>query len=190
MKTLRTALVAGVGLLALGLGNALAAGDHDMGTMSGDTMSADMKAMHEELEAKMADTSAFGEKGDPARATETVKVEASEIKFDITELTVTAGTTVKFVVTNKGEQAHEFTVGDAAYEEAASQMMAMMTDMKMDPAAPEHAAMHAAAGNTVIVQPNETKEFAWTFTKTGTFAFACNFVGHSEAGMIGTITVK
>ena len=40
------------------------------------------------------------------------------------------------------------------------------------------------------MKPGETKSVTWKFTKPGDFLFACNFVGHSEAGMLGNITVK
>lgn len=160
-------------------------GGHDMGAMSGD-----MKKQHDEMEAKMNDTSAFGVKGDVRKATRTVRVEASEIMYNLKSIDVKLGETVKFVLVNKGEQAHELTVGDASYQDNARKMMAMMADMGMDPASPEHAAMHASSGNIVITQPGQTKEFAWTFTKAGTFAFSCNMIGHSEAGMKGAIAVK
>lgn len=169
---------------------ALAAGEQGGHDMAGMNMSGDMGNMHEELEAKLADTSAFGEKGTPSNASQTVKIAGEEIRYDVTALTLKAGDTVTFQFTNKGEQPHEFTIGDAAYQEAAMQMMAMMTEMGMDMTAPEHEAVHAKAGNTVIVKPGETKSVTWKFTKPGEFLFACNFVGHSEAGMLGNITVK
>ncbi|HAJ46131.1 MAG TPA: copper-binding protein, partial [Alphaproteobacteria bacterium] len=103
---------------------------------------------------------------------------------------VKVGETIKFVLVNKGEQAHELTVGDAAYHDNARQMMTMMTEMGMDPSSPEHAAMHAGAGNTAIAQPGQSKEVVWTFSKPGNFEFSCNMIGHSEAGMKGAISVK
>jgi len=150
----------------------------------------DMGGMHEALAAKLMDTSAFGEKGDPAKAARTVKIAGEEIRYDVTAMDVKAGETITFAFTNKGEQAHELTIGDAAYQEASREMMAMMADMGMDPASPEHAAMHAKTGNTIAVAPGKIGSVTWHFTKPGTFFFACNFVGHSEAGMLGTITVK
>ena len=68
--------------------------------------------------------------------------------------------------------------------------MAHMSEMGMDMMAPQHLAMHVATGNTVVVSPGETKEIVWTFTKPGTFEFSCNFVGHAEVGMQGTISVS
>ncbi len=169
---------------------ALAAGEKGGHDMAGMNMSGDMGKMHEEMEAKLADTSAFGEKGTPSSATKTVKIVGEEIRYDVTALTLKTGDTVTFQFTNKGEQPHEFTIGDTAYQEAAKQMMAMMTEMGMDMTAPEHEAAHAEAGNTVIVKPGETKSLTWKFTKPGDFLFACNFVGHSVAGLLVNITVK
>ncbi len=189
--TLKQTLLAAIAVSALALSSvAFAAGEHGGHDMSGMKMSGDMDKMHEEMEAKLADTSAFGEKGDPAKATKTVKIAGEEIRYDVTSLTLKTGDTITFQFTNKGEQPHEFTIGDAAYQETAKQMMTMMTEMGMDMTSPEHEAAHAGAGNTVIVKPGETKSVTWKFTKPGEFLFACNFVGHSEAGMLGTISVK
>jgi uncharacterized cupredoxin-like copper-binding protein len=150
----------------------------------------DMGGMHEELAAKLMDTSAFGEKGDPANAARTVKIAGEEIRYDVTALNVQAGETITFAFTNKGEQPHELTIGDTAYLEAAREMMAMMAEMGMDMGSPEHAGMHKMTGNTIMVAPGETGSITWHFTKPGDFFFACNFVGHSEAGMLGTIAVR
>lgn len=178
-------MAAAFGLLT---GPAIAAGEgHDHGSTPG--MTDDMTDMMGEMDRQMADTSAFGHKGDPAKVTRTVEIAASDIRFDTAGLTFAAGETVRFVVVNNGEQPHEFTVGDADYQETAREMMRHMTGMGMDPAAPEHGAMHASAGNTVTLDIGETKEIVWTFTKAGTFEFSCNIPGHVEVGMKGTIAV-
>jgi uncharacterized cupredoxin-like copper-binding protein len=156
----------------------------------GHGMSPEMKAKHDALEAKLMDTGAFGVKGDPKKATRTVALNASDIAFDVKSIDVKVGETVKFVVENKGDMTHEFTIGDEAYQKNARAMMTMMTEMGMDPSSPEHAKMHAGMANTAVVLPMEIKTIAWTFTKPGSFVFACNMIGHSEAGMKGKITVK
>ena len=181
-KTTLTAIV-----FAMLSGTALADGSGH----SHDAKSADSQHMAgmEVFETKLADTSTFGAKGDPKRATITVNIEATEIKYSIESLDVRAGDTIRFVLTNNGEQPHELTIGDAAYQEVARQMMTHMAEMGMDLASPEHAAQHATGGNTIVVLEGETKEVVWTFTKAGTFEFSCNMPGHSEVGMKGTITV-
>ena len=183
--------VIGASLASLLTAPVLAAGEgheHEQGATS--EMSDDMATMHREMEMKMAETAAFGMKGDPAQAARTVNVEATEMQFDLTKLSVAVGETVRFVIRNLGEQPHEFTIGDAAYQENARAIMAHMSEMGMDMMAPQHLAMHVATGNTVVVSPGETKEIVWTFTKPGTFEFSCNFVGHAEVGMQGTISVS
>jgi uncharacterized cupredoxin-like copper-binding protein len=143
-----------------------------------------------EIEAKLADTSAFGTTGDPARASKTVTIEVAEIRYDLEQLAFKAGETIRFVVSNKGEQVHELTIGDAGYQVIAREMMTHMAEMGMDLASPDHAARHASARNTVIVPVGETKEIIWTFSKAGSFEFSCNMPGHSEVGMKGSITVS
>ncbi len=134
--------------------------------------------------------SAFGEAGDPKSASRTIAVQAADVRFDVTSIDARLGETIRFEVTNAGEQPHEFAIGDAAYLEAAQAMMAHMAEMGMDLASPEHAAMHGHHGNAVIVRPGETKTVTWRFTKPGEFGFACNMPGHAEAGMTGAIAVK
>lgn len=189
---MKSILSAAILASALAIAPAIAAGPHGHGHGGHDMrkMSADMKKQHDDLEAKLNDTSAFGVKGELKKASRTIRVEASEIMYNLRSVDVKLGETVKFVLVNKGEQAHELTVGDAAYQDNGRKMMTMMSEMGMDPASPEHAAMHAGAGNTAIAQPGQTKEFAWTFSKAGTFEFSCNMTGHSEAGMKGAISVK
>jgi len=188
MPRLTKLALASVGVALLLASPALADGSgHDHGTKS-DT-SGHMAGM-QEFETKLADTSAFGMKGDSARVSRTVAIEATEIRYDIERLEFKAGETVRFVIINKGEQVHELTIGDAAYQETARKMMAHMAEMGMDLTSPEHAAAHASAGNTVVVQVGETKEIVWTFTKAGSFEFSCNMIGHPEVGMKGPIEVN
>lgn len=140
-------------------------------TMEGDHMAMDA------TNGKHHGPSAWGEPGDAKKADRTVTIVATEIAFSVKELTFKKGETVRFVFTNKGEQPHEFMIADHAEEVEHRQMMQQMTDMTDEP-------------NAVSVEPGETKALVWTFTKAGTFEFACNYPGHAEAGMDGKITVE
>lgn len=187
MIRLTRCALAGLGLVLL-TSPAFAAGSghgHDATSDAAGPM-----AGMQEFEAKLGDTSAFGTKGDPAGVSRTVTIEASEIRYDVERIDAKAGETIRIVLTNNGEQPHELTIGDEPYQEVARRMMTHMAEMGMDLASPEHAAQHASAGNTVVVQPGETKEIVWTFTKPGRFEFSCNMPGHSEVGMKGPITVN
>lgn len=126
---------------------------------------------------------AAGEPGDPKKAMRTVTITATEIAFDVKNLTVKKGETVRFVLVNKGEQPHELTIADEAEQIAHRKMMQEMAGMDM-------ASMGHSDANNVSAEPGETKELVWTFTKAGTVEFACNYPGHAEVGMVGEIEVK
>jgi len=129
----------------------------------------------------------FGMPGKAAQVSRTVRIEASDIKFNIVSLDVRTGETIRFVVVNKGESEHDFTIGDAATQKAHRAEMAKM----MEHGTMDHGlgGMHHDDPNAVFVRPGETKELIWTFTRPGTFEFACNVPGHYEAGMHGKIAV-
>jgi uncharacterized cupredoxin-like copper-binding protein len=44
--------------------------------------------------------------------------------------------------------------------------------------------------NSVLVEPGQTKELTWKFTKQTTLEFACNMPGHYEAGMVGKVNFQ
>jgi len=132
----------------------------------------------------------FGEPGDPKAVTRTVTITATEIDFDVHDLSFKTGDTVKFVLINKGQQNHELMIADDATELAHRKMMEEMPGM-------DHEAMEKAMGgdmddhsNAIDTHPGETKSMIWRFTKPGHFEFACNYPGHAELGMQGTITVQ
>jgi len=50
----------------------------------------------------------------------------------------------------------------------------------------DHSLSHSHA-NSVIVEPNKTKEIIWKFSKNTVLEIACNVPGHYQAGMVGKI---
>lgn len=166
---MRIALVLTAALLA---GTAFAQG-HDHGGHGGH---GDAHAGHDM--GHMDDTSRFGTPGDAKKAARTVTIKASEIAYDLSSLEVKTGETIAFVLVNDGTQDHELGVGDAAFFEAHRKMIADMPGMAHETA------------NIVVAKPGETETFAWTFSKAGTFQFACSMPGHAELGMTGAITVR
>ena len=125
----------------------------------------------------------YGEPGDAKKADRTITIDATEIAFNVTELTFRKGETVRFVFVNKGEQPHEFMIADAAEMAAHRQMMQEMAGMSME-------SMGHKSPNAISTEPGETRELVWTFTNAGEFQFACNYPGHAEVGMEGRIVVK
>ena len=126
---------------------------------------------------------AYGQPGDPKKVKRTVTVLGTEIAFDAREMTFKRGETVRFIFVNKGEQPHEFMIGDAETQEEHRKMMQEM-------AGTDVASMGHVDPNTVSAEPGEKKELVLTFTKPGKFEFACNYPGHAEVGMQGVIIVK
>ena len=114
-----------------------------------------------------------GEPGNPDNVVETIEVSAlDELEFDPSEIEVTAGDTIEFLVTNEGQADHEFVLGDAGDHG-------------------EHAEMgHADAYATGVIPPGETKSLIWTFTEVSEVGFACHIDGHDSQGMTGTISVS
>ncbi|HVM29510.1 MAG TPA: cupredoxin family protein [Candidatus Limnocylindrales bacterium] len=115
-----------------------------------------------------------------AEASRTIELTASDsMAFDPASLHVAVGEVVTFVVTNTGQAAHEFTLGDEAMQrEHADAMAHMPSDM------------HHDFPNSITVQPGHTERLTWRFGEAGTLEYACHEPGHYDAGMRGQIIVS
>ncbi|HEX7951687.1 MAG TPA: cupredoxin family protein [Burkholderiales bacterium] len=123
-----------------------------------------------------ADT--LGKPGDPTKASRTIDIEMSDaMRFSPAQLKVKRGQTIRFVLKNTGTVKHEMVLGSMAELKEHAALMQKFPEM-------EH-----ADPNMVTVQPGQTGELVWQFTKSGTFDFACLQPGHFEAGMKGKIAV-
>lgn len=125
----------------------------------------------------------FGAPGNAKDVDRTITIEASEIAFDVKDIKVKAGETVRFILVNKGEQPHELAIGSTDAMAEHRQMMVDMAGMDMSE-------MHHNEGNSISTEPGETKELIWHFAKAGMFEFSCNYPGHSEIGMTGLLSVE
>lgn len=124
---------------------------------------------------------AFGAPGEAAQVDRTIRVTARDTEFDVRNLHIHAGETIRFIVTNTGELDHDFTIGPADLQaKHRAEMMEMMDG------AHEMAEMHDDP-NAVYLKPGETKELIWRFNRTRGLEFACNVPGHYESGMKGII---
>lgn len=124
-----------------------------------------------------------GKPGNAKDVDRTITIEASEIAFNVKDITVKAGETIRFVLINKGNQPHELAIGS-------SDEMAKHRQMMIDMAGMDMGDMQHEDKNMISTEPGETKELIWQFAKAGTFEFACNYPGHSELGMMGPLTVE
>ena len=92
-----------------------------------------------------------------------IKIEAGEFYFKPENVTVKAGTPVKFVVTNVGKIEHDFSFPSLGTTHA-----------------------HGEEGH---ILPGQTGSLEVTFDQPGNYIFVCSLPGHADAGMKGTVKV-
>lgn len=120
----------------------------------------------------------IGHPGDMAQASRTVEVSMDDMmRFSPARIDVAAGETVRFVVHNNGDIAHEMVLGSL------EDLRAHAVQMREQPG------MAHAEQNAVSLEGKASGELVWTFGQAGTVDFACLLPGHSEAGMVGQISV-
>lgn len=124
---------------------------------------------------------AFGEPGNAKKAARLVEVVAREtdgkMVFEPARIEVRQGERVRFRIRNAGELAHEFMLGTPEDNRKHAALMQKFPEMEHDDP------------NGKSLQPGETAELVWMFSKAGTFEFACLKPGHYEAGMNGPLVV-
>ena len=135
---------------------------------------------------------AFGEPGNPKDAHRSIRVIAKDNSFSPKKFAVRAGETVRIRIINKGELAHDFTIGPSdVQKEHRAEMAEMMEKGMLGPEGMMPGAEHGHDDpNAVLVGPGKTKELVWTFAKAGELEFGCNIPGHYEDGMHGEFLVR
>lgn len=141
-----------------------------------------------------------GQPANASAASRTVEVTMHDNYYVPETIAVRAGETVRFVVRNAGQLVHEFNLGTPNMHAQHQAEMQMMVDhgvleadrinhhmMNVDMGG-GHVMRHDHA-NSVLLEPGQTAEVAWTFPNDGdvTLEFACNVPGHYDAGMQGDI---
>lgn len=138
----------------------------------------------------------IGEPGKAADADRTVTVEMYDNYYEPESIQVTAGETVRFVVENRGDLVHEFSIGTAEMHEAHQEKMQMMVEhgvIKGDHIDHEMMEMDMGDGhsmkhddpNSLLMEPGESDALVWTFPEATSIEFACTVPGHYQAGMYG-----
>jgi uncharacterized cupredoxin-like copper-binding protein len=120
--------------------------------------------------------SSVGKPANPNSATKTIHVsllDTMRYQFE-PKLSIRSGEVVRFILNNKGQIRHEFSIGNAEEQHKHLQMMRRMPNMVHED------------GNSVTLEPGEKKEITWHFMGNEAAVFACNIPGHFEAGMHAT----
>ncbi len=134
-------------------------------------------AEHKHEGAAHGATDTDGTPGKPADVKRTVRIEATDNAFNVKQIQVRAGETIKFIISNAGYATHEFAIASRKENEEHREMMRQMPNMvHHDP-------------NVITIEPGETKELLWKFGKDRNVEFSCNIRNHAEQGMHGVFRV-
>jgi uncharacterized cupredoxin-like copper-binding protein len=145
-------------------------GDHGEGHGHGDDQHGEGEDDH---------SSKAGVPGSAENVTKTVAVDMNDsMAFTPSEITVKAGETIHFTVTNSGKLVHEFILGDGAEILEHHELMKRFPGMEHD------------EPNSVSLEADGSGDVIWQFSNAGTFQFACLQPGHFEAGMKGNVVVS
>lgn len=159
----------GTVLLIFGIQGASASPQHDMDAVGG---------MRHEMQPTGF---SFGESGKATKADRIVNITMGDMSFTPDSIDVTTGETIRFVVVNKSEIEHDFTIGDVETQAAHRAEMAEAVEKdEME---------HGDDPNAILVDAGQQRELIWRFTRRGSLEFDRNIPGHYEAGMKGVITV-
>ena len=146
---------------------------------AGDNFAFGHEKEHQKADDHKGHSADLGEPGDPEKTSRTIEVQMSDaMRFSPASIKVRRGQTIKFVLRNTGQVKHEMVLGTIKELKEHAALMQKFPDM-------EH-----ADPNMVTVEPGQTGELVWRFTKAGAFDFACLQPGHFEAGMVGKVAVK
>ncbi len=132
---------------------------------------------HDHMDMAHGGTSTDGAPGKAEDAKRTIRIEATDYAFDVKQIQVRAGETIRFVITNSSPETHEFAIASPEENEAHRAMMREMPGMTHN------------APNMVTIAPGEVKELVWRFGRDRNVEFACNIGDHAEEGMKGAFRI-
>lgn len=122
--------------------------------------------------------SPIGAPGVAAKVSRTIQIEAADsMRFSPALISVKKGETIRFVVSNTGKIAHEFSLGTEKELKEHYEVMKKFPGMEHD------------EPNKISLKPGQKGEVIWRFTKGGVVDFACLHPGHYDSGMKGQVTV-
>lgn len=147
------------------------------------------------------DRLAFGTPGEASKVQRTVEVTLHDNYFEPETISVKAGETIRFALSNAGSVVHEFVIGSAPlHREHQPHMQMLMDHGVIEPDRIHRAMMSGGHGmdhamsydlpNGRLLAPGDSGELIWSFAATTeAVEFACNLPGHYDSGMVGTLTI-
>ena len=137
-----------------------------------------------------------GQQGKSESVDRIIKIKMYDYRFELSNINIRDGETVRFVVTNEGDAVHEFNIGRSSDHAVHQKEMIKMFDRGILEADRINHKMMKSGGmmhsdpNSVLLEPGETATLIWKFRKTKLAEFACNVPGHYESGMKGKINFR
>ena len=140
----------------------------------------------------------IGEKGKLSEVNRTIEIKMYDNYFEPNEIIIKKGETIKFIVSNYGELVHEFNIATKEMHiKHQPEMMKMVENQilladkidmkKMKEMAKKDHSMGHSHSNSVLLEPNQSKELIWKFSTDANLEAACNVPGHYESGMVANI---
>ena len=143
----------------------------------------------------------IGEKGKLSEVKRTIEIKMYDNYFELNEIIIKKGETIKFIVSNYGELVHEFNIATKEMHiKHQPEMMKMVENQilladkidkkKMKEMAKKDHSMAHSHSNSVLLEPNKIGEIIWKFNTDTKLEVACNVPGHYEVGMIADIKIN
>ncbi len=143
----------------------------------------------------------IGEKGDPNQVDRVIEIEMHDNYYYPKEINVKKGETIKFIVKNLGYLVHEYNIATKEMHIKHQPEMARLIEHdillgdRIDHAKMKEMSKHDHSlghkhANSIMLEPNQTGEIIWKFSKDIALEMACNIPGHYESGMVGPIIIE
>ena len=140
----------------------------------------------------------IGEKGKLSEVNRVVEVKMYDNFYELNEIKIKKGETIKFKVYNFGEFVHEFNIATKeTHLKHQTEMVKLVENeilladkidkKKMKEMAKKDQSMSHSHSNSILLEPNEDGEIIWKFNTEAKLEAACNVPGHYETGMIAKI---
>ena len=141
----------------------------------------------------------IGEIGKLSEVNKTIEIKMYDNYFEPKEIKIKKNETVRFLITNYGELVHEFNIASREMHlNHQDEMMKMMEygillgdkidKQKMKELSKKDHSLAHSHKNSLLLEPNQSGELIWKFSKDIVLEAACNVPGHYDSGMITKIT--
>tara|TARA_Y100000741_G_C18007486_1_gene458722 strand:+ start:62 stop:559 length:498 start_codon:yes stop_codon:yes gene_type:complete len=140
----------------------------------------------------------IGEIGKLSEVNKTIEIKMYDNYFEPKEIKIKKNETVRFLITNYGELVHEFNIATREMHlNHQDEMMKMMEygillgdkidKQKMKELSKKDHSLAHSHKNSLLLEPNQSGELIWKFSKDIVLEAACNVPGHYDSGMITKI---